>query len=57
MAKINTQALTGAELQEARAASVVRFLAIAEALKAEAGVTEHRIRKSLSGRASRDGQY
>lgn len=37
------------ELRAAREAATARFLAIAAALKAEAGVTEHVIRKSLSG--------
>lgn len=39
------------DLRAAREASVVRFLAIAEALKAEAGVQKHTVRKSLSGYA------
>jgi len=39
------------DLQQARAKAVTRLLAIAEALKAEAGVTSHHVRKGLSGRA------
>jgi hypothetical protein len=39
----------GRQLKAAREAAALRFLEIAAALKAEAGVKEHRIRKSLSG--------
>ncbi len=42
------------ELKAARDAATTRFLAIAEVIKAEAGVTVHTIRKSLSGRATYD---
>ena len=42
---------TGAELQAARKAATERFLAIAAAIKAEAGVIGHKHTKSLSGRA------
>ena len=43
--------LSGSELQEARKAAAERYLAIAEAIKAEAGVEKHDIRKGLTGRA------
>lgn len=43
--------LSAAALKEARATAVARFLEIADALKREAGVKEHRVRKSLSGYA------
>jgi len=43
------------DLQKARAEATERFLAVAEALKAEAGVKKHEIRKSLSGYATKDG--
>lgn len=39
------------DLAAARKAATKRFLAVAAALKAEAGITEHVIRKSLSGLA------
>lgn len=47
---------TGAELQAARAAATARFLAIAASLKREAGVTEHIVRKGLSGYAQPGGK-
>ena len=48
--------MTGDELARAREASAQRFLAIAEALKKEAGVTLHVARLSLTGRAYPDGK-
>lgn len=39
------------DLQRARAEAARRFLEVAEAIKAEAGVSTHEVRKSLSGRA------
>jgi len=39
------------DLQMARAASAERFLAVARAIKEEAGVVTHRVRKKLTGRA------
>ena len=42
---------TPKHLKSAREAATTRFLAIAAALKAEAGVKEHKIRKSLTGGA------
>lgn len=39
------------DLQKARAEATERFLVVAGALKSEAGILEHKIRKSLSGRA------
>ncbi len=46
---------TGSELQEARHAARERFLSVANALKMEAGVTAHKVRKALSGMAWPDG--
>jgi hypothetical protein len=43
-------------LQQARAKAVERFLAVADVLKAEAGVTEHIVRASLTGRALPSGK-
>jgi|SRR5215472_6575924 len=40
------------DLQRARAAATQRFLALTEVIKAEAGVTGHIIRKSLTGRVN-----
>lgn len=48
-------AMSGTELQAARAAATARFLAVAAALKSEAGVVEHKVRNSLSGRAFKTG--
>jgi hypothetical protein len=45
------QKLTAAELRAVRDAATARFLDIAAAIKAEAGVVEHVVRRSLSGRA------
>ncbi len=42
---------TGSELQEVRKAARDRFLSTASALKSEAGVASHKIRKALSGMA------
>jgi hypothetical protein len=53
---IRTVTHNGAELQAARQAATERFLLIAAALKAEAGITEHVIRKSLSGYAWPSGK-
>jgi len=43
--------LTGIELQQARSAATARFLAIAAALKQEAGVVGHKITSGLNGYA------
>jgi len=43
--------LSAAELQAARRAATTRFLAIAEAIKAEAGVVGHKVKNGLSGYA------
>lgn len=50
------KARSGAELQAARREATDRFLAVAEALKRESGVMEHKIRKNLSGVAFRGGK-
>ena len=47
--------LTGDELRAAREAATTRFLAIATALKVEAGVKDHHIRNALSGYAKKTG--
>lgn len=47
--------ISATELAAARKGAVDRFLAIAAKLKAEAGVTIHEIRHSLSGSASENG--
>lgn len=46
-----TPKLTPEALRAARDDATARFLVIAAALKAEAGVREHRTRKALTGRA------
>ena len=43
--------LSAAELQAARKTATARFLAIAEAIKAEAGVKGHKVKNGLSGYA------
>ena len=50
IAKLSAAAPMSAEaLKAARDAAIARYLAVADALKAEAGVKEHRIRDRLSG--------
>jgi len=53
--RTNLVPLSGVELQAARQAATERFLAIAEKLKKEAGVTKHTIRQSLDGFALANG--
>ena len=46
-----TQKISAEELQAARKAATARFLAIADAIKAEAGVKGHKVKNGLRGYA------